>query len=98
MESSAVDRGVNAMLAGSDKHENRIDRSRQMEPRLNYWKSSPDGLAAFRHLNTYVEGCGLEHSLLELVKTRAAQINGRAYCLDMHTKDARAAGESEQRL
>lgn len=69
-----------------------------MEPRLNYWKSSPDGLAAFRHLHTYVEGCGLEHSLLELVKTRASQINGCAYCLDMHTKDARAAGESEQRL
>jgi len=41
---------------------------------------------------------GLEHSLLELVKTRVSQINGCAYCLDMHTKDARAAGETEQRL
>ncbi len=69
-----------------------------MQPRLDYWKSSPDGFAAMRHLSTYVEGCGLEHALLELVKTRASQINGCAYCLDMHTKDARAAGETEQRL
>jgi AhpD family alkylhydroperoxidase len=51
-----------------------------------------------RHLQAYVDGCGLEHSLLELVKTRSSQINGCAHCLDMHTKDARAAGESEQRL
>lgn len=51
-----------------------------------------------RQLNDYVENCGIEHTLLELVKTRASQINGCAYCLDMHTKDARAAGETEQRL
>ncbi len=51
-----------------------------------------------RQFNAYVESCGIEHSLLELVKTRASQINGCAYCLDMHTKDARAAGETEQRL
>lgn len=69
-----------------------------MQPRLDYWKASPDGLNAFRQLNTYVERCGLEHSLLELVKTRASHINGCSYCLDMHTKDARAAGETEQRL
>jgi AhpD family alkylhydroperoxidase len=69
-----------------------------MEERLNYWETSPQGLSAFRHLNTYVEDSGLERSLLELVKTRASQINGCAYCLDMHTKDARAAGETEQRL
>lgn len=69
-----------------------------MQPRLNYWKASPDGINAFRRLNTYVERCGLEYSLLELVKTRASQINGCSYCLDMHTKDARAAGETEQRL
>lgn len=49
-------------------------------------------------LQKYVEDSGLEHSLLELVKTRASQINGCAYCIDMHTKDARALGESEQRL
>ncbi|MCC7483402.1 MAG: carboxymuconolactone decarboxylase family protein [Burkholderiales bacterium] len=69
-----------------------------MEQRLEYLKLAPQGIAALRHLQDYVNGCGLEHSLLELVKTRASQVNGCAYCLDMHTKDARAAGESEQRL
>lgn len=49
-------------------------------------------------LETYVARSGLEPSLMELVKVRASQINGCAYCIDMHTKDARAAGESEQRL
>ena len=66
--------------------------------RIDYAKASPQGYAAMSKLNSYVEGCGLEHGLLELVKTRASQINGCAYCIDMHTKDARAAGESEQRL
>ncbi len=69
-----------------------------MEQRMNYMAAAPEGLAALRNLQDYVEHCGLEHSLLELVKTRASQINGCAYCLDMHTKDARAAGETEQRL
>ncbi len=49
-------------------------------------------------VETYVRNSSLEKSLLELVRTRASQINGCAYCLDMHTKDARAAGETEQRL
>jgi AhpD family alkylhydroperoxidase len=49
-------------------------------------------------MQEYVHDCGLEASLLELVKMRASQINGCAYCLDMHSKDARAAGETEQRL
>ncbi|MGB6452784.1 MAG: carboxymuconolactone decarboxylase family protein [Steroidobacteraceae bacterium] len=69
-----------------------------MSPRLDFFKISPQGVAALLQLETYLAGCGLEHSLLELVKTRASQINGCAYCLDMHTKDARAAGETEQRL
>ena len=69
-----------------------------MEQRIDYWKVAPQGLAAFRRLQGYIEGCGLEASLVELVKTRASQINGCAYCLDMHSKDARATGESEQRL
>ncbi len=56
------------------------------------------GIQALRDLETYIHGCGLEPSLLELVKMRASQINGCAYCLDMHSKDARAAGETEQRL
>jgi AhpD family alkylhydroperoxidase len=69
-----------------------------MEQRLDYFKAAPEGLAVFRQLQAYIDDCGLEHSLMELVKTRASQINGCAYCLDMHTKDARAAGETEQRL
>ena len=69
-----------------------------MEPRLNYVKAAPDGYKAMSALNHYVEHCGLEPLLLELVKMRASQINGCAYCIDMHSKDARALGESEQRL
>ena len=69
-----------------------------MPQRLNYAKASPDGFKAMRQLQAHVDGCGLEHPLLELVKMRASQINGCAYCLDMHSKDARAAGETEQRL
>jgi AhpD family alkylhydroperoxidase len=49
-------------------------------------------------LERYLHQCGLERSLIELVKLRASQINGCAFCIDMHTKDARAAGETEQRL
>lgn len=69
-----------------------------MPQRLNYAKASPDGFKAMRQLQAHVDGCGLEHPLLELVKMRASQMNGCAYCLDMHSKDARAAGETEQRL
>jgi AhpD family alkylhydroperoxidase len=69
-----------------------------MEPRLNYGKVAPGAMQAMYSLQKYVEECGLEGSLLELVKTRASQINGCAYCIDMHTKDARANGETEQRL
>jgi len=49
-------------------------------------------------LEAYVRQSGLENSLLELVRLRASQINGCGYCIDMHTKDARLAGETEQRL
>ncbi|HEX5353463.1 MAG TPA: carboxymuconolactone decarboxylase family protein [Rhodanobacteraceae bacterium] len=69
-----------------------------MPQRINYTKASPDALKAMRGLQAHVDNCGLEHPLLELVKMRASQINGCAYCLDMHSKDARAAGETEQRL
>ena len=69
-----------------------------MTQRLNYAKASPEGFKAMRGLQESVENSGLEHSLLELVKMRASQINGCAYCLDMHSKDARAGGETEQRL
>ncbi|MCC7119096.1 MAG: carboxymuconolactone decarboxylase family protein [Anaerolineales bacterium] len=69
-----------------------------MEPRLNYSKVAPEGVEGLSKLEGYVRKSGLEHSLLELVKMRASQINGCAYCLDMHSKDARTNGESEQRL
>lgn len=69
-----------------------------MQPRLDYMAAATDGYKAMSGLERYVRKCGLEHSLIELVKTRASQINGCAYCIDMHTKDARAAGETEQRL
>lgn len=69
-----------------------------MTQRINYAKTASAGIAALNRLQSYVDASGLEHSLLELVKTRASQINACAYCIDMHTKDARAEGESEQRL
>ena len=69
-----------------------------MQPRLEYAKVSPGGLQAMYGLERYVRECGLEPTVLELVKLRASQINGCAYCVDMHTKDARAHGETEQRL
>ena len=66
--------------------------------RLDYRKVLPEALQAMVGLEEVVHGSTLEPELLELVKTRASQLNGCAYCLDMHTKDARARGESEQRL
>src|SRR3954468_11975487 len=69
-----------------------------MQQRLDYSKAAPGSLQAMYKLQKFVEESGLERSLLELVKTRVSQINGCAYCIDMHTKDARALGESEQRL
>jgi AhpD family alkylhydroperoxidase len=70
-----------------------------MEPRLDYRKSVPhEAMQALYALESYVRGSGLEKPLLELVRMRASQINGCAYCLDMHSKDARAEGETEQRL
>src|SRR3954470_5141491 len=69
-----------------------------MQQRLDYSKAAPGSLQAMYKLQKYVEESGLERSLLELVKIRASQINGCAYCIDMHTKDARALGETEQRL
>jgi AhpD family alkylhydroperoxidase len=66
--------------------------------RLAYTAVAPGALEAMHAVEKYVRQCGLEPSLLELVKLRASQLNGCAYCVDMHTKDARALGESEQRL
>ncbi len=69
-----------------------------MPQRIIYKKVAPEGFQNIGSLENYVKNCGLEQSLLELVRLRASQINGCAYCIDIHTKDARAEGESEQRL
>jgi AhpD family alkylhydroperoxidase len=69
-----------------------------MEARFNYLKAAPGVFKAMLGITQYLRGSGLDESLLTLVDLRASQINGCAYCIDMHWKDLRAAGESEQRL
>jgi AhpD family alkylhydroperoxidase len=69
-----------------------------MEPRLDYFAAAPEVMKAMVGLERAVVSSGLEMSLIELVKTRASQINGCAYCIDMHTGDAIKAGESPARL
>ena len=74
------------------------DKGNFVKERLDFKKASPDAYKAMATVESYVRQSGLDPALLELVKTRVSQINGCAYCLDLHTKDARANGESEQRL
>ena len=69
-----------------------------MNSRIDYRKAAPDAFKAMLDLEAAVQRGGLESSLIELVKMRVSQINGCGYCLDMHSKEARAAGETEQRL
>lgn len=69
-----------------------------MTARLRYAIAAPEAYKAMLQLSEYAHHSGLEESLLHLIEMRASQINGCAFCLDMHTKDARALGESEQRL
>jgi AhpD family alkylhydroperoxidase len=69
-----------------------------MEPRLNFATVAPEPARLMLGFEKYLAGCGLEPTLIELVKVRASQLNGCAYCLDMHTQDARAAGETERRV
>ena len=69
-----------------------------MSPRLDSFKVAPEAIKPLLAVEKYLASCGLEPSLIELVKTRASQINGCAYCLHMHTHDARAKGETEERL
>ena len=69
-----------------------------MTPRLDYFAAAPRLMQAMVNLEKAVASSGLEHGLIELVKTRASQMNGCAFCIDMHTRDARKAGESEARL
>ena len=69
-----------------------------MTQRIDYAQAFPEAIKAMRQMEVSVRNSGLEKPLLELVKLRASQLNGCAYCIDMHTKDARAGGETEQRL
>lgn len=66
--------------------------------RINAYEVAPDAMKAMIGVDDYIKTCGLEGSLIELVKMRASQVNGCAFCLDLHSKDARRAGETEQRL
>jgi AhpD family alkylhydroperoxidase len=78
--------------AQGKKKENRDETSIERLP------GSPDAIKALSALEAYVQGTGLEQSLIELVKTRASQINGCAFCINMHTQDARNRGETQERL
>ena len=69
-----------------------------MTPRIDYRQFSQPALQAMLALEQYLAGCGFDHKFMHLLKLRASQINGCAYCIDMHSIDARAAGETEQRL
>jgi AhpD family alkylhydroperoxidase len=69
-----------------------------MQTRIDYRKFAPEALKALLAVESYLAHCSIEHNLLHVLKLRASQINGCAFCIDMHWKDARAAGETEQRL
>jgi len=69
-----------------------------MQPRLNPYQAAPEAMKALTELEKYVRNSGIEPSLIDLVKTRASQINGCAYCIHMHTRAARVCGETEERL
>ncbi|MEP6732334.1 MAG: carboxymuconolactone decarboxylase family protein, partial [bacterium] len=66
--------------------------------RLHYGKAAPEGIAAMEALDTYVDASGLDPVLLDLIRLRASIINGCAYCVDMHTKDLHARGETVERI
>jgi AhpD family alkylhydroperoxidase len=68
------------------------------QARINLPRVAPDAYRALSAVEAYIHGCGLDQSLIDLIKLRASQINGCAYCIDMHSKDARKGGETEQRL
>jgi AhpD family alkylhydroperoxidase len=66
--------------------------------RFNYYKVAPEATNLMLQFEKYAKTTGFDHKLMELIKIRASQMNGCAHCLDMHTKDARALGETEQRI
>lgn len=69
-----------------------------MEPRMDMWKVNPEAYQAMSKLEKYASSTSIHPTIKELIKIRASQINGCAFCIDMHTKDARKLGESEQRI
>lgn len=69
-----------------------------MQPRLHYYEAEPEIMTAVLKLNEAVQASGLDPKLLHLVKLRASQINGCSYCVELHSREARADGETEQRL
>ena len=69
-----------------------------MKPRMNFYQAAPESIKALTAVETQIQSSGLEQFLIELVRTRASQINGCAFCINMHTQDARKHGETEQRL
>jgi AhpD family alkylhydroperoxidase len=69
-----------------------------MMQRLNPFTAAPEGVAALTNVENYLQHCGLDRKLMALVKTRVSQINGCAYCLHLHTEEARKLGESDMRL
>jgi AhpD family alkylhydroperoxidase len=69
-----------------------------MKPRMNFYQAAPDTMKALMALEEQIQSTGLEKSLIELVKIRASQINGCAFCINMHSEDARKRGETEQRI
>ncbi|MDE2571084.1 MAG: carboxymuconolactone decarboxylase family protein, partial [bacterium] len=70
-----------------------------MQPRLNYMQAAnPEGAAAVMGLQRYLSNSSIDHSLLNLVQIRASQINGCSFCLELHAREARASGETDQRL
>src|ERR1700742_4732851 len=86
------------MSMAAARIESKQARRSTMKPRMNFYQAAPETIKALSALDTQIQGSGLEQSLIELVKTRASQINGCAFCLNMHTADARKNGETEQRL
>jgi len=70
----------------------------KMEQRINYYEIAPEALNIMLEMEKYTKTTAIERKLRELIKIRASQINGCAYCLNMHTIDARKMGETEQRI
>jgi len=91
-------KNISTLLLRSSVDSAMLALRRTTKPRLNPYQAAPQAMKGVAALDAYVQSTGLEPSLLELIKMRAAQINGCAYCLHVHARDARAKGESEERL